>query len=105
MLIQGRAAAMRQRLDLWLSERGLRPRAVGEFDDAALLKAFGAEGRGVFMSPTVLEAETCAQYGVEVLGRSDELIEEFYAISVERRVTHPCVVAITTAARTQLLAN
>lgn len=105
MLIQGRAAAMRQRLDLWLSERGLRPRAVGEFDDAALLKAFGAEGRGVFMSPTVLEAETCAQYGVEVLGRSDELIEEFYAISVERRVTHPCVVAITNAARTQLLAN
>lgn len=103
MLMQGRAAAMRQRLDLWLVEQGLRPQAVGEFDDAALLKAFGAEGRGVFMSPTVLESETCAQYGVQVLGRSAELVEEFYAISVERRVTHPCVVAITEAARGQFL--
>ncbi len=105
MLIQGRASAMRQRLDLWLSEQQLRPRLVGEFDDAALLKAFGAEGRGVFMSPTVLEAETCAQYGVQVLGRSGELVEEFYAISVERRVTHPCVVAITAAAREQFLSG
>ena len=63
------------------------------------MKAFGAEGRGVFMSPTVLEAETCAQYGVKVLGRAAGLSEEFYAISVERRLSHPCVVAITQAAR------
>ncbi len=103
MLIQGRASAMRQRLDLWLSEQGLRPRLIGEFDDAALLKAFGAQGRGVFMSPTVLEDETRAQYGVQVLGRSSELVEEFFAISVERRVTHPCVVAITEAARGRFL--
>ena len=59
MLIQGAASAMRQRLDLWLAERGLRPRLIGEFDDAALMQAFGGQGRGVFMSPTVLEAETC----------------------------------------------
>jgi len=105
MLIQGRASAMRQRLDLWLSEQGLRPRLIGEFDDAALLKAFGAQGRGVFMSPTVLEDETCVQYGVQVLGRSSELVEEFFAISVERRVTHPCVVAITASARERFLAS
>ncbi len=101
MLIQGSSSAVRQRLDLWLAEHGLRPRLIGEFDDAALLKAFGGEGRGVFMTPTVLEAETCAQYGVEVLGRASELLEEFFAISVERRITHPCVVAITRAARVQ----
>jgi len=104
MLIQGAASAMRQRLDIWLAEHGLRPRLIGEFDDAALLKAFGSEGRGIFMSPTVLEAETCEQYGVQVLGRTTELVEEFFAISVERRITHPCVVAITTAAREQFLA-
>ena len=103
MLIQGSSSAMRQRLDLWLAEHGLRPRLIGEFDDAALLKAFGAEGRGVFMSPAVLEEETCAQYGVEVLGHASELIEEFFAISVERRITHPCVVAITHAARVKFL--
>jgi len=103
MLIQGASSAMRQRLDLWLAEHGLRPRLIGEFDDAALLKAFGAEGRGVFMSPAVLEEETCAQYGVDVLGRSAELVEEFFAISVERRIKHPCVVAITHAARVKFL--
>jgi LysR family transcriptional regulator, transcriptional activator of nhaA len=103
MLIQGSSTAMRQRLDLWLAEQGLRPRLIGEFDDAALMKAFGGEGRGVFMSPTVLEAETCSQYGVKVLGRTSELVEEFFAISVERRITHPCVVAITQSARGQFL--
>jgi LysR family transcriptional activator of nhaA len=103
MLIQGASSAVRQRLDLWLAEHSLRPRLIGEFDDAALLKAFGGEGRGVFMSPTVLEDETCAQYGVEVLGQAQGLLEEFFAISVERRITHPCVVAITQAARLQFL--
>ena len=99
MLLPSASSAMRRRLDLWLTKHRLRPRVVGEFDDAALMKAFGSEGRGVFMSPAVLEAETCAQYGVQVLGRSLELVEEFYAISVERRITHPCVAAITEAAR------
>ena len=55
------------------------------------------------MTPTVLEDETCAQYGVEVVGRTQELQEEFFAISVERRITHPCVVAITQAARGKFL--
>lgn len=102
MLKQGTSSAMRQRLEHWLTKHQLQPRAVGEFDDAALMKAFGREGRGVFMSPTVLETETCEQYGVEVVGRTDELVEEFFAISVERRITHPCVVAITRSARGRL---
>ncbi|MBP6337749.1 MAG: transcriptional activator NhaR [Vitreoscilla sp.] len=102
MLLQGRASALRQRVDAWLAAQQLLPQVVGEFDDAALMKAFGGEGRGVFMAPTVLEAETSAQYGVVVVGRSSELVEEFYAVSVERRITHPCVAAITQAARNQL---
>jgi LysR family transcriptional regulator, transcriptional activator of nhaA len=102
LLKPGASSAMRQRMELWLNERQLRPRSVGEFDDAALMQAFGREGRGVFMLPTVLEAETCAQYGVEVLGRSDELVEVFYAICAEQKVTHPCIAAITEAARGSL---
>lgn len=105
MLLQGAASAMRQRLEVWLDQHGLHPRAIGEFDDAALMKAFGGEGRGVFMTPTVLEAETCAQYGVQVLGRAADLVEEFYAISVERRITHPCVVAVTRAARSAVFGH
>jgi LysR family transcriptional activator of nhaA len=99
MLVPGATSAMRQRFDLWLASHKIRPRVIGEFDDAALMKAFGGEGRGVFMTPAVLESETASQYGVRVVGRSAELVEEFHAISTERRITHPCVAAITSSAR------
>lgn len=102
MLIQGAASSVRQQLDGWLARQQIRPRIVGEFDDGALMTAFGREGRGVFMSPSVLEDETVTHYGVEVIGRSAELVEEFYAVSVERRITHPAVAAITRAARGRL---
>ena len=105
MLLPGHASAMRQRFDRWLAAHRIRPRVIGEFDDAALMKAFGGEGRGVFMTPAVLEAETAAQYGVRVIGRSAELVEEFHAISTERRITHPCVAAITSAARDQFFVD
>jgi LysR family transcriptional activator of nhaA len=104
ILLQGAASAMRRRFEFWLAALKIRPRVIGEFDDAALMKAFGGEGRGVFMTPALLEAETSAQYGVRVIGRSDELIEEFYAVSVERRITHPCIAAITGAAPGRLSA-
>jgi LysR family transcriptional activator of nhaA len=102
MLIQGASASIRHQLEGWLTRHQVHPRIIGEFDDGALMTAFGREGRGVFMGPSVLEAETVAQFGVEVVGRSSELVEEFFAVSVERRITHPCVVAITDAARGQL---
>jgi len=102
MLIQGSASSVRQQLDGWLARQQIQPRVVGEFDDGAMMTAFGREGRGVFMSPSVLEDETVAHYGVEVIGRSDELVEDFYAVSVQRRITHPAVAAITRAARGRL---
>jgi LysR family transcriptional regulator, transcriptional activator of nhaA len=102
MLIQGASSPIRPQLESWLERHQLQPRIVGEFDDGALMKAFGQKGRGVFMSPTVMQQQTQAQYGVKAIGHSDELTEEFYAVSVERRVTHPCVVAIQEAARDRL---
>jgi LysR family transcriptional regulator, transcriptional activator of nhaA len=105
MLIQGASASVRQQLEGWLTRYQIQPRIIGEFDDGALMTAFGREGRGVFMAPTVLEAETVMQFGVEVIGRSTELLEEFFAVSVERRITHPCVLAITDAARGQLFSE
>ncbi len=102
MLVPGIDAAVRARLDRWWEANKLRPRVVGEFDDSALMKAFGQRGAGVFIGPTVLESEIETQYGVKTLGRTEEVVEEFFAISVERRVTHPCVVAITGAARSRL---
>lgn len=104
MLVSGQDAAMRARLEQWCEANRLRPRVVGEFDDSALMKAFGQQGVGVFVGPTVLESEIVAQYRVKTLGRAQDLVEEFFAISVERRVTHPCVVAITESARGRLFA-
>jgi len=102
MVIPGLSTSVRPQFESWLTRHQLSPHVVGEFDDGALMKAFGREGRGVFLSPTVVEADTAAQYGVQVVGRSDEIIEVFYAISAERRITHPCVVAITQKARGEL---
>lgn len=102
MLIPGASSAVRQQFDQWLARKSIRPKIIAEFDDGALMNAFGREGRGVFMTPTVLEAEIEAQYGVKVIGRTDELMEEFFAISVEQRISHPCVAAITQSARAQL---
>ena len=105
MLMPGPAASVRRQLESWLTRHHLHPTIFGEFDDVALKKAFGREGRGIFIAPTVLEDETMAQFGVVVIGRTDELVEEFYAVSAERRITHPCVVAITEAARNQLFST
>ena len=99
MLVPGVTSSVRPQFEAWLTRHKLQPQVVGEFDDSALMNAFGREGRGVFLSPSVVEAETCSQYGVQGLGRSDEMVENFYAISVERRITHPGVAAITSAAR------
>jgi LysR family transcriptional regulator, transcriptional activator of nhaA len=102
MLIPSQASSVRAQFDAWITRSNLRPNVVGEFDDGALMKAFGREGHGAFLSPTVVEDETVEQYGVKLLGRSEELVESFYAISVERRITHPCVAAISTSARVEL---
>jgi LysR family transcriptional activator of nhaA len=102
MLIPGAQASVRQQFEGWLTRHQITPRIIGEFDDGALMTAFGREGRGVFMAPTAMEADTVAQFGVAVIGRTDELVEEFFAVSVERRITHPGVVAITDAARGKL---
>lgn len=99
MLVPGATSSLRPQFEAWLTRHGLHPRVVGEFDDGALMKAFGRQGTGIFISPTVVEDETVAQYGVKVVGRSDEMVEDFYAISIERRITHPGVAAITQAAR------
>ncbi|MES2188439.1 MAG: transcriptional activator NhaR [Pseudomonadota bacterium] len=102
MLVQGACASIRTSLEGWLVRHHIHPRIVGEFDDLTLLKTFGGQGQGIFMAASMLDAETITQYGVEVLGRSDEMVDNFFAISVERRITHPCVSAIAQVARKQL---
>lgn len=87
------------RLLKWLDGLHIQPRIVGEFDDSALMKAFGQAGTGVFAVPTAIAAEVARQYGVVMVGETNEVREQFYAISVERRISHPAVKAITETAR------
>ncbi len=102
LLLPGEDAAVRPRLMRWLDEQGIRPRIVGEFDDGALLKAFGRAGAGIFPEASAIASEVRRQYGVQAIGSTNAVIESFYAISVERRITHPAVVAISSAARREL---
>ncbi|MCB1888112.1 MAG: transcriptional activator NhaR [Rhodocyclaceae bacterium] len=99
MLLAGEDAAVRGRLEQWFDRARIRPQVRGEFDDSALMRAFGEAGAGIFSGPTVLEDDFLAAGKLVVVGRAPEVTEEFYAISVERRLTHPCVVAIAEAAR------
>lgn len=99
MLLPSPGTALRRALEAWFTLLGVQPAIVGEFDDSALMKAFGARGSGVFAVPRVLEDEIREQYGVAVVGRSEEVREVFYAITVERRLRHPAVVAVAETAR------
>ena len=99
MLLPLENLTLRRSLNQWFDRHDLKPRVVAEFEDSALLKVFGADGVGVFPAPTVVEKEVIAQYGVRLLGRADGLVERFYAISIERKLQHPAVVALSAAAR------
>ncbi len=95
---------LRRSLEQWFDRLGITPSVVAECEDSALLKVLGGTGLGLFPAPTVLGPEVSARYEVEPLGVVDGVQERFYAISVERRLKHPAVVAITEAARQRLFA-
>lgn len=105
MLLPGEEAAVRPGLMNWLEGIAVRPIIVGEFDDGALMKAFGKAGIGIFAAPSAIAGEVRQQYGVVPIGSTDAVTERFYAISVERRLTHPAVVAISSTAREELFAR
>jgi len=102
LLIPSDGATMRGALTLWFSEHHIKPRIVGEFDDTALMKAFGKAGAGIFPAPTILADEIREQYAAEIIGRAASVTARYYAISIERKLTHPSVVAISEAAKTDL---
>ncbi|WP_442920636.1 transcriptional activator NhaR [Massilia sp. S19_KUP03_FR1] len=102
VLLPGEDFAIHQRVLHWMEKNNVHPRVVGEFDDSAMMKAFGHAGAGVFFAPTVIAAQISEQYRVAVLGHIDTLVEQVYAITTERRISHPAAVAISAMARKQL---
>jgi LysR family transcriptional activator of nhaA len=99
LLIPSETNLVQAKLLQWFDSRHIYPRIVGEFDDSALMKVFGQAGAGIFIIPTPIATEVAKQYGVRIIGSTDEVREQYYAISVERRISHPAVSAVTEAAR------
>ena len=102
MLLQTPNTALRQSLDQWFDVRGIEPRIVGEVEDMAMLQTLGEHGLGLFAAPTVVRKEICRRYHVAWVGELDRVRERFYAISVERRISHPAVRLIADQAKRRL---
>jgi LysR family transcriptional activator of nhaA len=92
-------AATRARLGQWFERQGMRPRIVGEFEDSALLAAFGRSGMGAFPASRWMREELLKDPAVRLLGETPELVEHFYLISAERRIHHPLVQKLLAAAK------
>ena len=103
-LLPTEGSALRRSLEEWFERERIRPVVVGEFSDSALLKVFGMEGLGLFAAPTAIGGDIRRQYEVKTLGALGGVRESFYAITIERRLRHPAVVAISEAARNRLFA-
>ena len=101
-LLPSETSTLRRALEQWFERVRIRPRIVGEFDDSTLIEVFGQAGRGLFATPAIVEASVCKQYGVRIVGRLDSVRERFYAVSAERRLKHPAVIAVTESARREL---
>ena len=105
VLLPTEGTSLRDALQGWFERRGLKPKVVGEFEDGALLKAFGQSGRGLFPAPSAIRSEIRRQFDVQSLGRVPEVTERFFALSAERRLRHPAVVALSESARNRLFAG
>ena len=96
-LLPGEDFTFQKKLVGWFESKKIYPRIVGEFDDGALLKSFGQAGAGFFAASAAMSAYICQQYQVQQVGLVDKVNEQLYAITTERRLTHPAVIAIVKA--------
>lgn len=101
-LMPARHSSVRRDLDHWFATHDIHPFVRAEFDDSALMKVFGQAGEGLFAVPSVLDQKICKQFQVQRVGRIDEIQERYFAISGERKLKHPAVIAISEAARGNL---
>jgi LysR family transcriptional activator of nhaA len=104
MLLPTDNTAMRRDLDYWFEMNGVHPQIIGEFEDYALLRAFAQSGSALFPVPSVFARELRRQDKIQRIGSTKDVKLRFYAISAERKIQHPAVIAICESARRQLFA-
>ena len=94
-LLPSENTATRRSLEKWFQSKGIRPQVVAEFEDAALMKVMAADGKGFIPVPSLVRQEALDRYGLEIIGATEDYLDSFYAITVERRIDHPAVALIT----------
>jgi LysR family transcriptional activator of nhaA len=93
-LLPTQETVLRRQLDRWFSEQNVTPRITGEFADSAMLKIAGRSGMGLFATPTIVEEDVRKLYNLAKVGNIPSMQEQFFAVTVERRIKHPGVLAI-----------
>jgi LysR family transcriptional activator of nhaA len=96
---------MRRSVDKWISETECYPEVVGEMDDTALMKVFAEAGVGFIPAPLAIAEEIETQFGLNLLTEIPGAVERFYAITVQRRLQHPAVLAISQTAKNALFGD
>jgi LysR family transcriptional regulator, transcriptional activator of nhaA len=104
-LLPMKNSTLRQILDQWFDSHSIRPRILAEFQDAALLTAFGQAGAGIFAAPLAIEREVRSRYRVSRLGEVGPRVAEYYAVSAERKIKHPAATVIAEVARHKLFGS
>jgi LysR family transcriptional activator of nhaA len=102
MLLPSSHTSVRRALDLWLDSLRIYPVVVADFDDGALMSSFGQDGCGIFPVPSIVEKRIQREMGVRLVGRTDQVMERFYAVSLDEKPKHPAVLAILEAARKEI---
>jgi len=105
LLLPSAGTPLRLDMDQWLDKHRIHPQIIAEFDDSALMKAFGQEGAGIFIAPEVIQTEVERQYKVTAIGKTNEIKEQFYAISTERHMSHPVISTVVEIAHESLFSK
>lgn len=102
MLLPTEQNEIRRLFDHFASTLKIHPIIKGQFDDSALMKSFGQAGMGVFFMPSIVADEVCKTFNVKIIGQTDKIKQNFYAISAQRKISHPAVTAICDSAKQHL---
>lgn len=102
ILIPSEGSQIHMPLLHWFQTQHVTPRITGEFDDSALMKAFGRDGAGIFVVPSAISDDVCEQFDAKELGRTEALNESFYVIANDRHLSNPAIEFIVDKARTWL---
>ncbi len=101
-LLPMQGTSIRNQLDLWFYKKAIQPFIWGEFDDSAIMKVFGGHKKGLFFSPVVINDEVCQKYNVRLVTTLDDIVEEYYAITTEKKIKHSAAESIREHAREKL---